>query len=126
MATLEMRMLKRSPRVPTTLIANASRWMRAPQSGILRSVVAIGARVAEGDTLAYINNPMGEHLGEVVSTLDGVVIGKSNLPLVFAGEAVFNIAAYEKPHKVSDHIEAYHEQLLPAGDPQEGEEPPLI
>ena len=126
MAALEMRALKRKPREPRTLIANASRWMRAPQSGILRSLVAIGSQVAEGDTLAYINDPLGEKYWELNSTVDGIVIGRSNLPLVFSGEAVFNIAAYEKPEKVSDHIEAYHEQLLPDGTQQDGDEPPLV
>ena len=126
LTALEMRVLKRKARESRALIANTSRWMRAPQSGILRSVVAIGARVAEGDTLAYINNPMGEDLGEVNSSIDGIVIGKSNLPLVFAGEAVFNIAAYEAPDKISDHIEASHEQLSPNGDPGNEEEPPLV
>jgi predicted deacylase len=128
MAALEMRVLKRKPRLPKTLIANASRWMRAPQSGILRSLVAVGAQVAEGDILAYINDPLGENLSEFKSSIDGIVIGRTNLPLVFAGEAVFNIAAYEKPDKVSDRIEAYHEQLAPTpnGEPPEDEEPPLV
>jgi predicted deacylase len=125
MAALEMRVLKRKPREPRILIANTSRWMRATQSGILRSVVAIGAQVADGDTLAYINDPLGEKFWEVNSTLDGIVIGRSNLPLVFAGEAVFNIAAYEAPDKISDHIEAYHEQLAPNGEQPDGGEPPL-
>ena len=126
MAALEMRVLKRKPREPKTLIAHASRWMRAPQSGILRSLVAVGTQVAEGDTLAYVNDAMGENLCEVNSTIDGIVIGKTNLPLVFAGEAVFNIAAYEAPDKVSDRIEAYHEQLSPIGDSRKDEEPPLV
>ena len=126
MAALEMRALKQKRREPRTLIANTSRWMRAPQSGILRSLVAIGSRVAEGDTLAYINDPLGEKFWELKSTIDGIVIGKSNLPLVFAGEAVFNIADYEKPDKVSDHIEAYHEQLSPDGEQPNGGEPPLV
>ena len=67
--------------------------------------------------LAYINDPLGDQLCEVSSPLDGIVIGKTNLPLVFAGEAVFNIAAYESPDRVSDHIEAYHEELAPNGTP---------
>ena len=126
MAALEMRVLKRKPRLPSALIANASRWMRASQSGILRSLVAIGTRVSVGDTLAYINDPLGENFCEVNSTIDGIVIGKSNLPLVFAGEAVFNIAAYETPDKISDRIEAYHEELSPNGEEPKNTEPPLM
>lgn len=126
MAALGMRTLKKQRRQPKTMIANASRWMRAPQSGILRMVCGTGMLVNEGDTLAYINDPLGNLLCEVTSTLDGVVIGKTNLPLVFAGEAVFNIAAYEAADEVSGHIEAYHEELAPNGDAADSDEPPIV
>ncbi|MGD2172804.1 MAG: succinylglutamate desuccinylase/aspartoacylase family protein [Gammaproteobacteria bacterium] len=126
MAALDMRLKKRKARKAPAMIANASRWMRAPQSGILRSLVAIGSRVAVGETLAYINDPLGEHSSEIVSELDGIVIGRSNLPLVFAGEAVFNIAIYASVERVSNRIEAYHEELAPNGDIPADEEPPLV
>jgi len=126
LAALGMRLRKREPRKSPAMIANASRWVRAPQSGILRSVVAIGARVAVGDTLAYINDPLGEHSSQIISDLEGIVIGRSNLPLVFAGEAVFNIAVYASIERVSNRIEAYHEELTPNGETSKNEEPPLV
>jgi len=125
MAALDMRLKNKKRRSPVTMIANTSRWMRAPQSGILRTLVGVGARVESGDTLAYINDPLGENTSTIDSTVDGIVIGKTNLPLVFEGEAVFNIAAYDASHKISDHIEAYHEYLAPSGDVLDDEEPPL-
>ena len=125
MTTLGMRAKPKKHRVPETMIANTSQWVRAPQSGILRAVIATGAKVEIGDTLAYINDPLGENSNEVLSPVNGIVIGKTNLPLVFAGEAVFNIAAYEEADQVSDHIEAYHEELSPNGGIPEDEEPPL-
>lgn len=125
MTALEMRPKPKRHREPETMIANASRWMRAPQSGVMRALVGTGARVAEGEVLAYINDPLGENISEIVSSMSGIVIGKTNLPLVFAGEAVFNIAAYESIDQVSNHIEAYHEELAPNGkDPDD--EPPLV
>ncbi|HEY5739744.1 MAG TPA: succinylglutamate desuccinylase/aspartoacylase family protein [Gammaproteobacteria bacterium] len=126
MAALDMRLRKRKASKTPAMIANASRWVRAPQSGILRSLVTIGARVAVGDVLAYINDPLGENNNEIVSELEGIVIGRSNLPLVFAGEAVFNIASYASVEPVSDRIEAYHEELAPNGDVPNNEEPPLV
>ena len=126
MAALDMRLRKRKASKTPAMIANASRWVRAPQSGILRSLVTIGARVAVGDVLAYINDPLGENNNEIVSELEGIVIGRSNLPLVFAGEAVFNIAIYTSVEPVSDRIEAYHEELSPNGDVPKNEEPPLV
>jgi predicted deacylase len=121
MSALGMRAKPRKHRQPETMIANTSQWVRAPQSGILRALIATGSKVEIGDTLAYINDPLGENTSEVASPVNGIVIGKTNLPLVFAGEALFNIAAYE-----SDHIEAYHEELSPDGDAPEDEEPPLF
>ncbi len=126
MTALSMRSKPRSHRQPDTMIANTSQWVRAPQSGILRALIATGAKVEVGDRLAYINDPLGENICEVVSPVNGIVIGKTNLPLVFAGEALFNIAAYEETDQISDHIEAYHEELSPNGDAPEGEEPPLV
>jgi len=126
MTALGMRARPRKHRVPETMIANTSQWVRAPQSGILRTVIASGTKVEIGDTLAYINDPLGENSSEVESPVSGIVIGKTNLPLVFAGEAVFNIAAYEEVDQISDHIEAYHEELAPNGAAPEDEEPPVV
>jgi len=39
---------------------------------------------------------------------------------------VFNIAAYETPDKISDRIEAYHEELAPNGEEPKNIEPPLV
>ena len=126
MAELEMR-LKKKPRPRThAMVANTSRWLRAPQSGIFRALVSTGAHVKTDDTLAYVNDPLGENTVELKSTMDGIVIGKTNLPLVYAGEAVFNIAAYEAPDKVSNRIEAYHEQLTTSDNERGIDEPPLV
>ena len=126
MIALGMRSKPRRHRQPETMITNSSQWVRAPQSGILRALVATGANVQIGDTLAYINDPLGENAAEVTSPVSGIIVGKTNLPLVFAGGAIFNIACYEAADEVSDHIEAYHEELSPSGDEREGDEPPLV
>ena len=126
MTALEMRLVKKKTRVKISTIANTSRWLRAPQSGILRSQVTTGARVSVGQTLAIIGDPLGENNCEIMSTTDGIVIGKTNLPLVFEGEAIFNIATYETPGQVADHIEAYHERLTPKENETDDEEPVLV
>lgn len=100
--------------------------MRAPQSGILRALVAIGARVAGGAILAFVNDPLGENNSEVSSLIDGIIIGKTNLPLVFEGEAIFNIAAYEALDLVSGRIDAHQERLSPNGSGDEDDELPLV
>jgi predicted deacylase len=126
MIELGMRPRSKRPREVESMVANTSRWVRAGQSGILRSLIAIGAKVQEGDLLAYINNPLGENTEELISPISGIVIGKTNLPLVFAGEALFNIASYEEIDQVADNIDAYNDELDPNTDERLSDEPPLV
>ena len=127
MSHLGMRRKSRAHSQTSCLIANTSQWVRANQSGILRSLVANGGRVELGEVLAYINDPLGEKSEPLLSPVDGIVIGKTNLPLVFEGEAVFHIARYEKSvEDVSNYIEAYHEALDPLSGNSDSEEPPLV
>lgn len=126
MSHLGMRRKSSKHKDTKALIANNSQWLRAGQSGILRSLVACGAMVEAGDTLAYINDPLGENSETIFSPIAGIVIGKTNLPLVFEGEAIFHIASYKQANEISDHIEAYHEELDPVGDGPQIDEPPLV
>ena len=54
--------------------------------------MVLGAPVREGETLAFISDAFGEQEDEVTSPCDGVVIGRTNLPLVYEGDALFHIA----------------------------------
>lgn len=126
MSELGMRARNKKRRKVEAMIANTNRWVRAAQSGILRSLVATGSRVEVGDLLAYISDPLGENNEQLVSPVDGIIIGKTNLPLVFAGEAIFNIASYEEIDQVAENIDAYHEELDPSTDDLKSDEPPLV
>ena len=126
MAELDMRRKSTKKRHVESMIANRCRWVRAGKSGILRSLVATGTKVQEGDLLAYINNPLGEYSEELISPVSGIIIGKTILPLVFAGEALFNIAGYDEIDQVAENIDAYNEQLNPDTDELLSDEPPLV
>ncbi len=127
MSHLGMRRKSRAHNRTSCLIANTSKWVRAHQSGILRSLVANGTQVDIGDILAYINDPLGENSEPLLSPVDGIVIGKTNLPLIFEGEAAFHIAKYEESaDEVSIHIEAYQDELDPLSGNSESGEPPLV
>jgi predicted deacylase len=126
MIELGMRTRSKRPRNAESMVANTSRWVRAGQSGILRSLIATGTKVQKGDLLAYINNPLGEHNEELISPVSGIVIGKTNLPLVFAGEALFNIASYEEIDQIAENIDAYNDELDPNTDEMLSDEPPLV
>ena len=126
MSHLEM-IRKRTPRkAPASLVAKSSQWVRAPQSGVMRSLVALGERVAAGDPIARIGDPFGEHEEEVVSSAAGIVIGRTKVPLVHEGEAVFHIARFDHPSAAAASIEHFQDAFDPDSDAGETTEPPLV
>lgn len=69
-----------------------SQWVRAPQGGIVRAMRAIGDAVETGEPLAALADPFGQSEEQVVSPLDGIIIGHSNLPVTNRGDPLFHIA----------------------------------
>lgn len=76
----------------------SSVWVRASHSGIQTHPIPLGKRVKRGQRLAVIANPTGHEEHTIRSPVNGIVIGKSNLPLVHAGAALFHIASFSEPH----------------------------
>jgi uncharacterized protein len=74
------------------LVTHSSYWVRAPESGILRSQVPLGARVEKDELLGVIDGPFGHTQVPIVSPFAGMVIGKTLLPPTHEGEALFHIA----------------------------------
>ncbi|UGV41629.1 succinylglutamate desuccinylase/aspartoacylase family protein [Methanococcoides orientis] len=126
MSYLGMRPKSRKKKEYETLISRSTQWVRAPESGILRSVIPLGTLVKKGDILAYINDPLGEIETNVTSTVSGIVIGKTNLPLAHEGEAIFHIAKFVKEEEISNYIETYHDELDPLTDEVKSEQVPLV
>lgn len=93
--------------------ARMSRWIRAPQSGLLRSTIALGTRIERGETLGHIADALGENETGVSSPFTGIVIGRTNLPIVNEGDALFHVASFADSTKVEDAIETQLEGLTP-------------
>jgi predicted deacylase len=91
------------------LLANASSWVRTSQSGILRCVLSLGDQVGKGDLLGIVSDPFGESEEHILASKSGIVIGKSNLPLVHEGEALFHIAHFDNPDDVAEAVGTFHE-----------------
>ena len=119
---------RRRPRLIEPLVARSSVWMRAPESGVLRPAVALGHHVREGDVLGVIADPFGDNEVAVVSRADGVVIGRSNLPLVYEGDALFHVVRVEGTQVAARTLDAYE----PEADYEVGltseltDEPPIV
>jgi uncharacterized protein len=74
------------------LLARSTTWVRAPTSGILRSIRGLGEAVSAGDVLGHISDPFGQAEEGVLAPTDGVIMGRSCLPLAHEGDALFHIA----------------------------------
>jgi predicted deacylase len=106
------------------LVARSSSWVRATDSGIFRAFSALGSRVAKGDVLGAIASPFGDIKVDLLSPSSGIVIGKSKLPLVNEGDALFHIARFQGVKGAAESVEVFTETLA-AEEPEEpmGEQP---
>lgn len=114
----------RSPVEP--FIARSSSWTRAPESGIMRTLRPLGARVKRDEPLALIADPFGEKEIPVRAHQDGIIIGRTNLPLVNAGDALFHIARFSSPSRVASEVEAFQDAHQEAEPVDEALDPPIV
>ncbi len=89
------------------IVARSSIWTRASQSGVLRSAVALGAQVNKGQTLAIIADPFGDNEEAIDAPTDGYVIGRTNLPLVHEGDALFHIVSVTGKQAVARDLDGF-------------------
>ncbi len=82
---------------PKPFVARSSSWVRAPGSGVFRAAVALGSRVEKNQVLGIVSDPFGSQDEDVVASFGGIVIGRTNIPLVHEGEALFHIGRFERP-----------------------------
>jgi len=108
------------------LIARSSFWVRASESGILRTLVPLGTRVEKGGLLAIIADPFGEAEIEVRARHEGIVIGRSQLPLVHQGEALYHLAQFTHTERAARSVEVFQEVINPDPTAYDDEpEPPI-
>lgn len=117
---------KRKGKSYEPLVARNSTWVRAPQSGILRMVVPLGAQVDKGQLLGVISDPFGEREENVEATVSGIVIGRVNIPLANEGEALFHIAHFRRADGLQDRLDSFQEEMDPASDDHLPPEAPIV
>ncbi len=76
-------------------IAHSSTWLRAPASGIFRSSAALGEHIEHHAVVAIISDPSSNIETKVTAPVSGLIIGRSELPLVYEGDALFHMAQLE-------------------------------
>ena len=113
MEYLGMLPVKKSPgRSRAPMILRSSRWVRAPFSGVVRSKKPIGMPIKAGQVLAIVSDPLGEADTDIIAPMDGVIVGRTNLPLAHEGDALFHIGLTQDVEEVDGLPLDLHEELI--------------
>ncbi len=98
------------PRVPPIRSAHSG-WSRAPSGGLLRTFRQTGDIVKADEVLGIVSDPFGENESEVIATTHGIIVGRTNLPIVNEGDALFHIATMPDPAGSSAVVGMLSDQL---------------
>jgi uncharacterized protein len=82
-----------------------TQWVRSPRGGVSHRVLRSGDAVKKGELLAAVSGLFGEEPEELLSPIDGIIIGHATLPVVHQGDAMFHIAHVDNPEQVGERIE---------------------
>lgn len=93
------------------LYSQSSRWIRAPQGGLLRSYKSEGDMVEKDEVLAVVSDPFGEIEMNIVSDHPGLIVGRSVFPSVNEGDALYHIAEVADVDEAEETLEHIATQL---------------
>ena len=97
----------KKPKALTPIVARSTQWVRASTSGIVSGKAKLGSTVKKGQQIATISDPLGEDEESVLAPFDGIVIGRTNLPLAHEGDALFNLSSFADVPKAADAVETF-------------------
>lgn len=125
---LEMlpKIISKKKRFKNPIILRSSQWIRSTESGILRTIKALGDTVKENEIIAYVDEPLDDEVFEIRATFDGVIIGKSEIPLIQEGDAIFHIAKLKDLEIAENKIEYFHENTINKNEFKELESEDII
>ena len=94
-----------------SVICEKSSWVRAPSGGLLRALTRRGDFVEAGHVLGVVSDPFGEREAEVLAETTGILVGRSDLPIVNEGDALFHIAEPVELKTAEAAAEAFEAEL---------------
>ncbi len=95
-----------------------SHWYRAPVGGVFRGYLTIGDTVEPDTVLGAVSDPFGDVEEEVLSETTGIIIGRTNMPVVYEGDALFHIADTPRADAAAERVNA-HLEAAPLFDEDE-------
>lgn len=118
--------VKRKSQLPEPVVARSSYWARSSKSGLMRAMVKLGAKVEKGELLGAVSDPFYLEDDHIVAPNSGIIIGKTNLPIVTEGEALFHIARFGKADNAADVVEQYQYEFNPMNAAYDESETPIV
>ena len=98
-----------------------SRWVRADHGGILSGKVKLGRRVAPGELLGTVIDPISNEQADITSPFRGRVIGMALDQFVMPGYATFHIGIESEVEEVTEDSQAIDLDHVAAEYPEERE-----
>ena len=114
---------KRPMREPVE--ARSSSWVRAPASGMLRILQPLGQKMQKGELLALVDDLYGEEVTRIEAPFSGIIIGRTETPLIHEGEALFHLARFENLVEAEQQIEGFQEKNIEGTISELKDEPPV-
>ncbi|MGB5791777.1 succinylglutamate desuccinylase/aspartoacylase family protein [Poseidonibacter sp.] len=117
----ELDMIPKNPKKIKKLpiITKSSQWIRSTESGMIRTIKALGDTVKTDEIIAYIDEPLGDDSFEIKAEFDGVIIGKSESPVIQEGDAIFHIARFKNLETAENKVEYFNENAILESEFQE-------
>ncbi|PRX37605.1 hypothetical protein SAMN05216257_101630 [Meinhardsimonia xiamenensis] len=110
MQALEMLPARLVPKAKApSVVCRRSVWHRAPMGGLFRARQAHGGVVKEGEILGVIADPLGETEATIRAAGDGIVIGRTTMPVVYEGEALVHVALTARPEEAEARLDALYD-----------------
>ena len=108
-----LHMLADAPAPETPVFSSSSStWVRAPEGGILHSARTVGSRVSKDEIIGVISDPLGEDMVNVLAEDEGIIIGRTNLPVVNRGDALFHIARIKTKSRGAVHAVPDEDEII--------------
>jgi hypothetical protein len=80
-----------------TMVAGVDVYQYSPFGGAFFPLVEAGEEVKKGQVVGIIRDVFGDHLGEVISEVDGIVEAIRYYPVVSAGDWIVSTASWDSP-----------------------------
>ena len=96
------------------LVTRNSAWVRAPSGGLVRLHRKLGDAVLEDETIGVVSDMFGIAEQKVTSPSAGIIIGRTNLPIVNEGDALVHVARVAKAETAAKRVESIVETLQKA------------